>query len=420
MRVESPSNRKFLDRLLAVECRDATYPVSDSPLVFAKAFGSEIEDCEGRRYIDLCAGFGALPLGHNHPVIRAAMRRWTEDDLSPPIEHGMGDVYPAVAKIEIIELLLSLMPDHLRRASLALTGSQAVEIALKTAMQATGHTGFIAFKNGYHGVDLGVLPVTSRADFSAPFKNWISGATVLELPYGAPKTEVRAAIATLKKSPAGFAGLIVEPVQGRAGVVCPPSGWLGSLLTETHAGGGLLIFDEIFTGLGRLGIWTTASEVAADLICLGKALGGGFPLSACVGTEAAMNAWPQSRGEAIHTGTFFGHPFTCAMAAATLNEMRAMKLPEAAARRGANLLADLKNRFGGDDSIADIRGQGMMLAVEFKKDGEGVRVMDTLRKHGVIALVSGARGQVLSLTPALNIPEANVQAALKSLDVVLN
>jgi len=413
------TNREVLDRLLAVECRDSTYPAAQNPLVFARAAGSEIEDVEGRTYIDLCAGFGALPLGHNPPCVRDVMKFWTESPFSQPIEHGMGDVYPSLAKVQLIEQLLSLMPHHLGRVSLALTGSQAVEIALKSAMLATGKSGFIAFKDGYHGVDLGVLPVTSRADFSAPFKAWLGGATVVALDYGASVADVRGAITQLKNHAAGFAGVIVEPAQGRAGVIFPPEGWLGMLLAESHAHQGLLIFDEVFTGLGRLGRWSAAEEVAADLICLGKALGGGFPLSACVGTKNAMDAWPQSSGEAIHTGTFFGHPFTCAVAVATLNEMRALRLPESVLGRGAKVVELLKTYLAGKSSVKDIRGRGMMIAVEFNLDGEGARVMDALRGRGVIALVSGTRGHVLSLTPALTVSETMLHAAFEQIAAVV-
>ena len=156
------------------------------------------------------------------------------------------------------------------------------------------------------------------------------------------------------------------------------------------------------------------------MICLGKALGGGFPLSACVGTEAAMNAWPQSSGESIHTGTFFGHPLTCEMALATITEMRSINLVAVVKTRGEKLLQDLQALLTPNQKVKDVRGLGMMFAIEFKTDGAGVRAMDLLRKSGVIALVSGSRGRVLSLTPALNIADEDLKASFRKIAEVIS
>lgn len=407
------TSAELIARLKAVECRDSTWTAADPPLVFEHAFGSEVHDVEGRRYVDLCAGFGALPLGHNHPAVRAVFARYagqapasvdSTSARSYPLVHGMGDVYPSRAKIELLEQLLSLMPSRLNRAALALSGSQAVEIALKTAMLATGKSGFIAFADGYHGLDLGVLPVTARPDFRKPFATWISAETkVQRLAFGCSSAEIQLAISELAADACGFAGVIVEPIQGRGGVVIPAEGWLAGVVEMVHAAHGLAIFDEVFVGLGRTGVWTHGSDIAADLICLGKALGGGMPLSACVGTKQVMDAWPESQGEALHTGTFFGHPLSCEIGRATLNAIVAEKLCERARDFGAEMLEDLRQSLKQVSGIVEIRGRGMMLGIEFASAGSGAQMMDMLRRCGVLALAAGPMGQILQLSPALNL-----------------
>jgi 4-aminobutyrate aminotransferase-like enzyme len=416
------SNAAWMQRLMALECHDATYPVAAdaNPLVFEAANGSLIRDVEGREYIDLCAGFGALALGHNPQVVRDVFARYASGDNTPvaPIVHGMGDVYPSRAKIELIEELRSVLPQRLSRVSLAISGGQAIEVALKTAMLQTGNAGFISFKDGYHGVDLGVLPMTSRGDFKKPFTKYLGERVAIELPYGCDEALVTDAIQTLKAMPCGFAGIIAEPVQGRAGVINPPAGWLAALARLAHEHGSVLILDEILTGLGRRGKWTEADAVDADLVCFGKALGGGMPLSACAGTEEAMAAWPKSTGEAIHTGTFFGHPFSCAVATASLREMKRVNVCKSARETGAWLYEELCRKFKDDTRVEEIRwGGGLMLAIKFNEEAgiaPGAAAMDQLRARGIIALASGSGGTSLSLTPALNVSRALLARALTS------
>ncbi len=406
------SNAAWLERLMALECQDATYPVAaqNHPLVFDSAKGSIVRDVEGRDYIDLCAGFGALVLGHNAECVQRVFAKPGAGGLSahfPPILHGMGDVYPSRAKIDLMETLRSVMPAQLARISLAISGGQAVEVALKTAMLHSGAAGFISFQDGYHGVDLGVLPVTSRSDFKLPFKKFLNDRIAIELPYGCDIALVGEAIRTLQSLPCGFAGIVAEPVLGRGGVINPPANWLDGIATAAHAHGGVLILDEILTGLGRRGKWTEAETVDADLVCFGKALGGGMPLSACVGKEAVMSAWPKSTGEAIHTGTFFGHPLSCEVAAASLREMKRVDICKMARETGAWLFETLTQQLMGRPDIEGIRwGGGLMIAIKYNESAgaaPGAAAMDRLRGLGVIALASGSGGTSLSLTPPLNI-----------------
>ena len=405
----------LLTRLKELECPDSTYPARDPALVMERALGSIIKDADGRSYIDLVAGFGVLSLGHNPEALKRALtRRCTKTtEEFPPITQGLGDVFPSVAKVRVMETLLNILPPHLKRVALALTGGQAVEIAVKTSILATKRSGFLVFDESYHGVDLGILPLTGLMNFQAPFVGFLPEGRVESVPFGVSEDQVIAACERLAASPYGLAGIVVEPIQGRAGVISPPSGWLAMLRRVADRFGAMLIFDEIFIGLGRVGRITHADEVACDLLCLGKALGGGMPLSACIGTEQAMLAWPESTGEALHTGTFFGHALSCEVAAETLQDIVGLNLAERARIMGDWCREWLEKHLAKHPAVKDVRGVGLMTAIDFKTHGFGALLMDRLRGVGVISLASGSHGESLSLTPALNIPQDLLEDALQ-------
>jgi len=399
-----PSNDDVLTRLKAMECQDATYPARAPALIMQRGRGSYVYDVEGREYIDLCAGFGALALGHNplaHQQVLASRMEQPGAQLAPLLTHGMGDVYASSAKVELLAYLLELMPPPLAVAAVALTGAQAVELAVKTAILATQRSRFVVFNGSYHGLDLGLLPLTDKAAFSAPFAGFCVAGKVNTAEFLCDEQQLDAELNSRQ-----VAAVLVEPVQGRAGVRQAPLAWLAMLRRVCDRYGTLLIYDEVFTGLGRTGRLTYANEVPCDLLCLGKALGGGFPLSACVGTRAVMDAWPVSTGEAIHTGTFFGHPLSCAIALATLRQIVDDRLVERSHHLGVTALSFLQDTVAQKAGVKEVRGTGLMMAIEFHRHGMGATLMDLLRAHGVIALASGRFGEVLSITPALTIPQS--------------
>lgn len=410
-------NREWMEALARWECRDSTYLGAEPPLVFAKAKGSIIWDVEDRPYIDLCAGFGVTALGHNNDVQKRVFAESFSDDSA--IIHGMGDVYPSLPKVALLERLGSLLPNFLNKGALALSGGQAVEIAVKTAQIYSGKQGFITFADSYHGLDLGILPLTSRKDFKDPFQAWIPGEFVNELPYGCAMDELKAALAAQAAAGFGTAAVIVEPIQGRAGIRLPPKGWMQELSDLCRNEGVVLIYDEIFAGLGRTGRMSFAEEVPCDLICLGKALGGGLPLSACFGRKEIMDAWPQNAGEAIHTGTFFGHPLSCRLGLATLEEIEKSDLLQRSRDFGAQIRQDLQRVFKDHPMVKGVRGEGLMIGLELDAPGKGAWFMDQLRAEGVIALASGTYGEGISITPALTLPEELWQEALAILQRVL-
>ena len=157
--------------------------------------------------------------------------------------------------------------------------------------------------------------------------------------------------------------------------------------------------------MGRIGTFSTATEVLPDLSCFGKGLGGGMPVSAVAGTEDAMGAWQESTGEAIHTGTFFGHPLSCAVAVATLNAIIEDQLIERSLITGSWVQAYLGEKLSGIVHPTRIRGKGLMIGIDLGENGDGVAVVENLARCGVIVIPSGHKGRVVSITPALNIPE---------------
>lgn len=401
-------NKKLLSNLKSIECPDATYQPSESELVFANAEGSYIFDVNGKRYIDFCSGFGVMALGHSPNYARQI---FNEPEL---LIHGMGDVYPSRPKIDLLREILALLPDHLNRGAFAVTGSQAVEYALKTAMLSTGHSGVIALKGGYHGLDFGALTVTSRQDFREPFQNWLNKDQVEFISPEADCEEIYRAYKNLESRGHRVAAIMAEPIQGRAGVNPLTTDFLQRLRDVSEKNGSLLIFDEIFCGYGRAGVFSFSESINCDITCLGKPMGGGLPLSGFFATEKVMKAWPESKGEAIHTGTFFGHAAACRFGLAVIQEIKDNNLfdrnlqMESFIRQQISELAALRQ--------LSLTGKGLMLAFNTNQPGFGVEWMNLCRAKGLIVLASGVQAEGISITPAFTIQKSTMSDGLKILD----
>jgi 4-aminobutyrate aminotransferase-like enzyme len=242
--------------------------------------------------------------------------------------------------------------------------------------------------------------------------------------FGAPKIARRQIAKLARQHEIG--AILVEPVQARGGINIPNPAFLKTLRHLCDQHGWLLIADEIFTGFGRTGKWFACehSEVVPDLICLGKALTGGFPLSACVGRADVMDrAWPESDGEAIHTSTFLGHPVGCAMALAQISELRRLKLVERSAHLGRFLLQSLQSEISNLKSQIRTtpRALGLMAGIELRhRDGspatqEALAIVKTMLHRGFILLPEGPHSNVISITPPLTITKAQLQTTIRAL-----
>lgn len=429
-----------LSLLRAYESPNVTFIEEDGswPIVWARAKGVHVWDAAGRRYLDLTAAFGVAAAGHANPrVVRAAQRQMSR------LLHAMGDVHPHRLKAELARELSRLTferwaaadpkskskPRESAKTIFCNSGFEAVEAALKTALLATGKPGVIAFEGAYHGLGYGALNAAHRDYFRAPFRRQLGEfGRFVPFPTAAAKLEgTGAAIRRcFDETPAG--AILVEPIQGRGGIQAPPSEFLPLLRRVCDEHGALLIADEVYTGLGRAGAWFACehSRTRPDLICLGKALTGGFPLSACVGRAGLMDAaWPKSTGEALHTSTFLGHPVGCAMALAQLRELRQRRLIAASKRLGKFLLAGLSQLHPPRTLMLSRRGCGLMAGLELRQlDGSPAtdaarRVVKLMLRRGFILLPEGEHANVLSFTPPLVITERHLERALDALQTAL-
>jgi 4-aminobutyrate aminotransferase-like enzyme len=434
--------KQVLELLREYESRNVLFTEPDGswPIVWERAKGVNVWDAEGKKYLDLTAAFGVAAAGHANPnVVKAGQKQMAK------LLHAMGDVHPHALKAELARELSRITferwtnPPELKtknskfktgKTIFSNSGFEAVESALKTAMLATKKTGVIAFEGAYHGLGYGALNVTQRNFFRSPFQSQLR-----EFGHFAPFPKKSADLAAVEFQVRHFfrreriGAILAEPVQARGGINIPPPEFLPLLRKLCSEHGALLILDEIYTGFGRTGKWFACehSDVVPDLICLGKALTGGFPLSACVGRADLMDAaWPASTGEAIHTSTFLGHPVGCAMALAQIAEIEKLKLPERSAELGKILLDELQSKISNPKFQINIRGLGLMAGVELRRhDGKpatevALAAIKTLLHRGYIFLPEGEHGNVISFTPPLTITKAQLAKAVGALAEILN
>ena len=387
---------------------------------------------DGNVYVDFTGAFGVSLAGHRHPRIQRALVEQSER-----LVHGMGDVHPPALKVELLERLSTLAPWEETRTVLGSSGSEAIEAALKTSELSTGRSGIIAFEGAYHGLTLGSLAVTACPDFREPFRARVHQG-VSFAPYPETEEEARVSLAEVQRllsqgvrsgegpggpSPHRVGAVVVEPVQGRAGVRIPPPGFLGRLAELTHAAGSLLIFDEIYTGLGRTGVVFEHERegVLPDLVCVGKALGGGLPLSACLGSREVMDAWPESGGEALHTSTFLGHPLSCASALAFLDVLEEENLAARARDLGDRIVGRLNEALSTQTGVRQIRGRGLLIGIELCSEdggaapGAGARVAKAALSRGLLVLPAGGQGEVVEIAPPAVSNDAQVDFGITCL-----
>jgi len=435
------------------ESRNVTFvdPDGSWPIVWDRANGVHVWDVEGKKYLDLTAAFGVAATGHaNARVVAAGQMQMGR------LPHAMGDVHPHALKAELARQLSRLTFERWTsgvsrtkgKTIFCNSGFEAVEAALKTAMLSTGKRGVIAFEGGYHGVGYGTLNATHREHFRSPFRKQLAefarfvpfpanrqtGASVT----GEPKNrngeqisldwleqEIRA---LLVRKDIGV--ILVEPIQVRGGINVPPPSFLKLLRELCDRYQALLVLDEIYTGFGRTGKWFASEHdrVVPDLICLGKALTGGFPLSACVGRAELMDAaWPPSSGEAIHTSTFLGNPVGCAMALAQIGELERLQLVQKGAEAGQYLLEALRAIKPCSGTLEySVRGLGLCVGVELRQiDGRPatkacLRIIKSLLHAGFILLPEGEHANVISFTPPLTISKSPLRLAVKALEKELS
>ncbi|CAB4244081.1 4-aminobutyrate aminotransferase / (S)-3-amino-2-methylpropionate transaminase [Methylacidimicrobium sp. AP8] len=441
--IPGPGSIDLGARLRRCESRNVTFLSADFPVFWERAEGANVWDVDGNGYLDLTAGFGVAALGYSAPGIAAAASAQLER-----LPVGMGDVHPSLAKVALLEALSRLTFESWGRGGaksiLGCSGSDAVEAAMKTACLATGRPEIIAFRGSYHGLSYGALEATEMGNFRKPFREQMAGRVRFlpfpdcwRCPWGrgarSPSdcdAECRSALAAELKtilSQARVAAILVEPMLGRGGMIPPPDWFLPFLRAAADEEGVLLILDEIFTGFFRTGPRFACErwKVVPDLLCVGKPLGGGFPISACIGPKEVMDAWPESDGEALHTSTFLGSPLGCRMACAFLEAIEEQRPGLAVEEKGAALLAGLREMAAAGSPLRNVRGAGLFVGVEVTDEGGrpdpalAGKLVASLLKAGVILLAGGTDRHVLSFTPPLIITSEELDWSLRTLRSVL-
>ncbi|HEV8562334.1 MAG TPA: aminotransferase class III-fold pyridoxal phosphate-dependent enzyme [Actinophytocola sp.] len=387
--------------------------LSKGRAALGELFGADVEESSagawvttsaGRRLLN-CGGYGVFITGARHPHVVDAVRR--QLDTNPVATRLL--IEPRAA--EAAEALVATTPAGLNRVHFACGGAEAVEAALKLA-RANGKRRLISMENGYHGKTLGALSVTAKPVFQDPFRPLLPDVT--HVPFG----DAEALKAALSQSD-GDACVIVEPVQGEAGVIIPPFGYLAEVALLCREHGAFLVLDEIQTGLGRLGWWWGAERAAVvpDVLLAGKALGGGvLPVSAMIATEAAFA--PFDRDPFLHTSTFSGSPLGMAAAVAVIDVIREENLVWRARWLGELLREEVESvlRDVLGDAVAEVRGLGMLIGVELTVEGLAGDLLLELMDAGVIANHSLNSARVLRLTPPAVLDHEDVDFLVQALE----
>jgi putrescine aminotransferase len=360
-------------------------------------------DAHGREYVDCACGPAIFNVGHRHPRVLAAVRDQLE--RMPMSVRTM----PSAAPAELAERLAALAPGDLQYTFFCNSGAEAVEGALKLARLTTGRPGFVAMQEAFHGKTLGALSATGREYYRGPFEPLVPGFT--HVPFGDADAVERAVGPET-------AAVILEPIQGEAGVIVPPAGYLRRVREICDRHHVLLIADEIQTGLGRTGrmFCVEHDDVVPDVLTMAKALGGGvIPIGAFMARPAL---WEQfQRQPYIHSSTFGGNPLACRAAIATLEVLVEERLAERAVTMGERFLArlrEIQRRY--PSVIRDVRGRGLLLGVEFVHSDYALMVSAEAGHRGVITFYTLNKPEVIRVAPPLTITPDLIDRAAVGID----
>jgi acetylornithine/N-succinyldiaminopimelate aminotransferase len=367
-----------------------------------RAEGCYIWDKAGKKYLDLISGIAVTNIGHRHPhVIQAIKTQLDKYQHVIPFGEFIQD-----SQNNLADKLASLLPDSLDCSYFVNSGTEAVEASLKLAKRITGRHEVVAMKKSYHGATHGSLSVTGNEVKKQQFRPFVPGTTFID--FNDPSQ--------LHRITAHHAAVIVEPIQGDAGVRIPDKAYLAALRARCTEVGSILIFDEIQTGMGRTGSLFAFEQfdVVPDILCLAKAFGGGMPIGAFISSRANMEFLTHDPVLG-HITTFGGHPVCCAAALANLEVLTSEKWIEDIGYK-SQLFSDLLKH----KSIVELRRFGFMMAVELSSEDMVNRVINDLLDKGIIGFYFLSCRNAFRLAPPLCISEDEIRWAcaeiIKSID----
>jgi 4-aminobutyrate aminotransferase len=391
-----------------------------------RAEGVYVFDSRGKAYLDFLSGFGACNLGHNHPKVMEAARSQMERMVHAPV-----GVTTPESTLRLAWELGRIAPGGANMFFFGNSGGEAVDASIKLARYVTGRPGIIAFIGGFHGRTMGAASVTtSKAKYRRGHLPLIPEVYFARFPYpfrskaATPQECADEALDDIDRlfehviAPEDVAAFLVEPVQGEGGYVIPPQSWMAALRQLCDRHGILLIMDEVQTGFGRTGELFAARvfDVEPDIICMAKGIANGFPLGAIGARRELMKQW----GPVSHGTTYGGSPISCAAGLAVLQVIQEENLLANACKQGEYILGRLRDLKGDSSLVGDVRGIGLMIAVEFVIPGTEKepnttavrRILDRCLEAGLLVYPCGHWTQTIRLIPPLNVTRAQVDEAL--------
>jgi putrescine aminotransferase len=375
--------------------------------------GNVFTDVNGKEYIDCLGGFGIFNLGHRHPKVMSAVRA----QLDRQALHSQDLLDPLRAMLA--KALAMLTPGDLKYSFFSNSGTESVEAALKLARayDPLKPTIVVATK-GFHGKSFGSLSASGKATFRLPFGAMLPGFKHVPFNDFLALVDV---LSTCRMTGEDVGAVLLEPIQGEGGVNIPSDEYLPAVRRLCDEFGALLIFDEVQTGMGRTGKMFACEHwgVTPDIICLAKALGGGvMPVGATVATEAVFSRLFDN--PFLHTTTFGGNPLACAAALATIDVLIDEELPQRAAVMGEYMLDGLRKAVRGhEDVVVDVRGKGLLIALEFADDSVGFAVSKHLFDNGVLVAGTLVNARVVRVEPPLTIEKAQADKVFGILKTAL-
>ncbi len=432
----------MVDTVPAVPGAGAPAPLPDRsvvPLVWSRITNLVVDRGEGswlitpqrERYLDYTSGIGVTNTGHAHPRVVAAVQAQAAKLL-----HGQQNIVYHEPGLRLYERLSRLLPGGPWGAFLSNSGAEAVEAAVKLARVATGRPAIIAFRYGFHGRTAQTMALTAAKDvYRGAFEPLPGSVYHTAYPYcyraaggahdpAACTCDWEAQLDLLFHQlvyPDKVAAIIVEPVIGEGGYIVPPPGFLPRLREITSANGILLIVDEVQTGFGRTGELFAVRhwDVEPDILVMAKGIASGLPLSGIIANREILDRLPPGS----HGGTYGGNVVACAAAMATLDVIEDEGLVASARARGTQLLDGLRRITAGRASVGDVRGLGLMVAIELVIPGEGDgrvpdpaltrRIQQACFDRKLLVLTAGTYVNVIRIIPPLVTTEAEVETALR-------
>jgi LysW-gamma-L-lysine/LysW-L-ornithine aminotransferase len=368
------------------------------PIKIDRGKGVRVWDASGKEYIDCMGGYGVALVGHCNPRVVEAIKNQAEKLIVCHMS------FYNDARENFIRKIAAIAPRGLSKIFFSNSGAEAVEAALKFSRRFTGKPGIISMSGGYHGKTFGALSATYNEKYRKPFMPLLDN--VKFLPY--TTTRIDDAIND------NVGAVIVEPIQGETGIILPPDGLLQNMREACTRHGIVLIFDEIQSGLGRTGkMWAGENwKITPDVMCLAKGLAGGVPIGLTLSRPEIVEALRV--GE--HSSTFGGNPLACAAGTATIDSLNDDNLVENAGEVGSYFKAGLLKLKEKHRIVRDVRGLGMMLALELRFDVRNL-LLDGIR-HGLLMLYSGKN--ILRLLPPLVMDKETISEALEIIDELIS